>query len=428
MLKNTGSTPDSPAIQSVPAYLPEDQAKYTPVLDDLTGRTDQVSFGIRGIPSLGDIGQYDSSINPLVGGDDNPYPSDLPEEADDLGRVRAGLHERLLLELQLLGVRHRARARRLRPALDGLLRGIEFIATWFSYALASPEEGGSVAEPDRPIAYFEMTPKKPTAQTTVSFDAGFSRTKSGYTDGLTYYWDFGDGTPMVMTDHPRSSTRSRRRPRWRDVKLLVAGAGQWDSPEKFGSFRQVEPIDFFPTYYPAVAPPAEPAAPTTGRRRPVRRVVCRRADRADRGGPRREAKKTSARNEGRPRGRPSCRTRRECLGFHVVLFPRGRCACVSISRRRRPSADAARLPSGHVLQAGPGCTACASLPSARRWCRRCGSGSRPSRYGCRQATTRCRSRWRQLVIGCWPEPSAFITQMSPQLGLTRSATPCVSAR
>ena len=30
------------------------------------------------------------------------------------------------------------------------------------------------------------------------------------------------------------------------------------------SFRQVKPIDFFPTYYPALAPPTEPVAPVTG--------------------------------------------------------------------------------------------------------------------------------------------------------------------
>ena len=46
--KNTGSVPDSPGIHSVPAYLPADQAQYTPVLDDRTGRTDQVSFGSAG--------------------------------------------------------------------------------------------------------------------------------------------------------------------------------------------------------------------------------------------------------------------------------------------------------------------------------------------------------------------------------------------
>ena len=46
---------------------------------------------------------------------------------------------------------------------------------------------------------------------------------------------------------------------WHDVKLLV---GQWDG--KWGSFRQVEPIDFFPTYYPAVPPASEPLPPSTG--------------------------------------------------------------------------------------------------------------------------------------------------------------------
>ena len=48
------------------------------------------------------------------------------------------------------------------------------------------------------------------------------------------------------------------------MKLLVAGAGQWDDPNKFASFRQVEPIDFFPTYYPAVAPSSEPLPPSSG--------------------------------------------------------------------------------------------------------------------------------------------------------------------
>ena len=69
-----------PGVQTVPAYLPGDQALYTPVLDDRTGRTDQVSFGVRGIPSLGDIGQYDSSTDPLVGGNDNPYPAGYPSK------------------------------------------------------------------------------------------------------------------------------------------------------------------------------------------------------------------------------------------------------------------------------------------------------------------------------------------------------------
>ncbi len=121
-----------------------------------------------------------------------------------------------------------------------------------------------MSQPKRPIAYFEMTPRKPTAQTTVTFDAGFSRTKSGSTDDLTYYWDFGDGSPMVKTENPLIQHTFPTQAAWRDVKLLVAGAGQWNDPSKFASFRQVEPIDFFPTYYPALAPPTEPAAPMTG--------------------------------------------------------------------------------------------------------------------------------------------------------------------
>ena len=117
LLKNTGSVPDNPAVQFRPAYSPGDQALYSPVLDDRTGRTDQVSFGNRGIPSLGDIGQYDSNTTPLVGGNENPYPAAYPEQADAVGDVRAGLQQRLLLEPQLLGVRHGARAGRVRQAI-----------------------------------------------------------------------------------------------------------------------------------------------------------------------------------------------------------------------------------------------------------------------------------------------------------------------
>jgi PKD domain len=262
--KNTGSVPDSPGIQSVPAYLPSDQALYTPVLDDRTGRTDQVSFGVRGIPSLGDIGQYDSSTDPLVGGNDNPYPPGYPSKPTLAGEFGQDSNSDYFSNLNYWasGTVHGPGGYD-KPS-EGLLRGVEFIATWFSYVIASPQEGGAVTQPKRPIAYFEMSPKKPTAQSTVTFDAGYSRTKSGSTDGLTYYWDFGDGSPMVMTTDPLIQHTFPTQAAWRDVKLLVAGAGQANDPSKYGSFRQVEPIDFFPTYYPALVPPTEPAPPTTG--------------------------------------------------------------------------------------------------------------------------------------------------------------------
>src|SRR5581483_8680309 len=66
-----GSTPIDPGPRSVPAYLPGDIPKYSPVVDDNTGRTDQVSF-IRdwGIPGYGIIGAYDTSTNPQIGGNE----------------------------------------------------------------------------------------------------------------------------------------------------------------------------------------------------------------------------------------------------------------------------------------------------------------------------------------------------------------------
>jgi len=265
VLKNTGSVPDTPGIQSVPAYLPQDQAAYTPVLDDRTGRTDQVSFGVRGIPSLGDIGQYDSSTDPLVGGADNPYPSYYPSKPTLSGEYGQDSTSDYFSNLNYWasGTVHGPGGYD-KPS-EGLLRGVEFIATWFSYVLAAPEEGGAVKQPSRPIAYFEMTPKKPTAQTTVTFDAGYSRSKTGGTDGLTYYWDFGDGSPTVATTNPIIQHTFPTQAAWRDVKLLVGGPGQqWNSPDKWGSFRQLEPIDFFPTYYPALAQPTEPLPPTSG--------------------------------------------------------------------------------------------------------------------------------------------------------------------
>ena len=152
VFKNTGSVPDTPGPQTVPAYLPSDQALYTPVLDDLTGRTDQVSFGVRGIPSLGDIGQYDSNTNPLVGGNDNPYPSGYPSKPTIAGEFGQDSYERLLLEPQLLGVRHRAWSGRLRSALGRAAarrRVHRHVVLLRSRLAAGRRRGGAAGPPDR---------------------------------------------------------------------------------------------------------------------------------------------------------------------------------------------------------------------------------------------------------------------------------------
>ena len=149
MLKNTGSTPDNPNPGTLPSYLPADQARYTPVQDDHTGRTDQVSFGNRGIPSLGNIGVYDSSTNPLVGGNENPYPSSYPSKPS-----LSVLYGQDTMSDNFPNLNFYAGGEVHGPGgydkpSQGLLRGVEFVATYFSYAVASDALGGKVdqAEP-----------------------------------------------------------------------------------------------------------------------------------------------------------------------------------------------------------------------------------------------------------------------------------------
>ncbi len=263
MFKNTGSTPDNPNPGSIPSYLPEDQAKYTPVNDDRTGRTDQVSFGNRGIPSLGNIGVYDSSTNPAVGGAENPYPASYPSKPSI-----SFLYGQDTMSDNFPNLNFYAGGKVHGPGgydkpSEGLLRGVEFVATYFSYAVASDALGGKVAKPARPIAYFEQSPKKATATSTVTYDAGFSRAEDGSTEGLRYYWDFGDGSPVVQTTHAKIQHTFPAQAGWHDVKLLVTKDGT-KTTSNVGAYRQLEPINFFPTYYPAVAPASEPQPPTVG--------------------------------------------------------------------------------------------------------------------------------------------------------------------
>ena len=264
MFKNTGSTPDNPNPGTLPSYLPADQAKYTPVNDDRTGRTDQVSFGVRGIPSLGNIGVYDGSTDVLVGGAENPYPASYPSKPNI-----SVLYGQDTMSDNFPNLNFYAGGEVHGPGgydkpSEGLLRGVEFVATYFSYAVASDALGGKVAKPNHPIAYFEQIPKKAIATNTVTYDAGFSRDVDGGTDGLEYYWDFGDGSAPQKTNHPSVTHTFPSQAGWHDVKLMVSKGDGTKTTSNVGNFRQVEPINFAPTYYPAVAPASEPLPPTTG--------------------------------------------------------------------------------------------------------------------------------------------------------------------
>lgn len=253
-----GSTPLDPSPKSVPAYLPGDIPKYSPVVDDNTGRTDQVSF-IRdwGIPGYGIIGAYDTSTNPQVGGNENPYPSSYASKPTLSQYALYDTNDDTPEHLNYYasGTTHGPDG----PASpsEGLRRALELPATWTSYLIADDRYGGSEPKSKNPVAYFETTPAKPYLTSNVTFDASFARTGDGATKGLTYYWDFGDGTTMATTD-PTVSHTFASDPAWYDVKLAVKAPGdRWDF------YRQAVAVHFVPAHFPDQPLANEPAAPTT---------------------------------------------------------------------------------------------------------------------------------------------------------------------
>ncbi|HEY7046683.1 MAG TPA: PKD domain-containing protein [Jatrophihabitantaceae bacterium] len=116
---------------------------------------------------------------------------------------------------------------------EELKRALELPAQWTGLLLAGDDYLGTTAHPSKPVAYFETTPAKPDSTLTVTFDAGFSRDNSGKSNGLKYFWDFGDGT----TATGERVTHTFHGPIYADVKLAV-GRGN-----NFGVYRQAVAVD-----------------------------------------------------------------------------------------------------------------------------------------------------------------------------------------
>src|SRR5919197_433321 len=108
---------------------------------------------------------------------------------------------------------------------EELQRALELPAQWTSLLLAGDRYLGATTRPARPVAYFETTPAKPDSTMTVTFDAGFSRTSTGTSNGLQYFWDFGDGTTAIG----RRVTHTFQGSTWADVKLAVGSGTSWDT-------------------------------------------------------------------------------------------------------------------------------------------------------------------------------------------------------
>ncbi|HKE81855.1 MAG TPA: PKD domain-containing protein [Solirubrobacteraceae bacterium] len=239
---------DTPAPLVKPAYTPADQSQFSPVRDDTIGRFDQVAFLSEGIPGFNVFGGYDSNA------DDNPYPASVankppilqytgygttfqigngtptsPNEGNPLGYTGDTLDH---LNYWASGNVHGAAG--VTDPSQELLRALELPSTWTGYLLARDEYAGATPQGKNPIAYFETDPVDPSGTRTVSFDGSFSRKPNGNANGLTYIWDFGDGT--IAVGGPKIS-HTYSGPVYADVKLLVLQGN------KIGGYRQAVPID-----------------------------------------------------------------------------------------------------------------------------------------------------------------------------------------
>ena len=257
-LDKVGSTPVDPSTQTVPAYTPADQTRYSPVIDDGLGRTDQVSFINRGIPGYGIVGAYDSSSNPAVGGNENPYPAGYTSKPTLSAFGGQDVPDDYMQHLNYFasGTTHGPGG--VDQPSEALKRALELPATWTDYLIQRDQYGGAVPKGSGNVSYFETDPAKPTTTNTVTFDASFSRAPDGSTSGLKYFWDFGDGHTAATTNQKVTHTYASTQPHYYDVKLYTLdGAGHE------GYYRQALPVEFQPTLYPATPPASEPVPPAT---------------------------------------------------------------------------------------------------------------------------------------------------------------------
>jgi PKD domain len=133
---------------------------------------------------------------------------------------------------------------------EELIRALELPATYTALLVSSSKYAGADPAPKGTVAYFETSPVNPTGTKTVSFDASFARGADGTTDGLTYYWDFGDGTHATgkTVSHTYSGAV------WADAKLVVAKGSDTTT---WGVYRQAVAVDS-----PSGSAPATPACGT----------------------------------------------------------------------------------------------------------------------------------------------------------------------
>jgi len=80
---------------------------------------------------------------------------------------------------------------------EGWIKGMEMCSHLLAWGMLQPEQGGATPAADGPVAYYEALPNEAGVDDPVTFDARGSHRRAGgtvATSGLTYAWDFGDGS------------------------------------------------------------------------------------------------------------------------------------------------------------------------------------------------------------------------------------------
>lgn len=119
----------------------------------------------------------------------------------------------------------------------------------------------------RPVASFTFSPPDPMVHETVTFDASSSSPDGGVI--ISYEWDFGDGSPIVVESDPITGHSYSTYGNYTVTLKITDSEGKWDTASKIVEVTAAPIADFFwlpyyPQRYEAVKFDASISAPDGG--------------------------------------------------------------------------------------------------------------------------------------------------------------------